>query len=164
MNLTQELKKCLINKIGSPEEVIANYSKNLAGSDEKGLLKATVKLFGAYCASPAFDKSRQLDILAENNKDMKILRVLIRDYDQGVENILDTYDGYYQLEDKKDFWDFFNKKLNLPDNWLGKAKLEANLVGEVPYGTGLDDYGDTPDIYPDDFDDELNKMLDEKGV
>lgn len=37
-------------------------------------------------------------------------------------------------------------------------------IGEVPYGTGIDDYGDTPDIYPDDFDAELNEMLDEMGV
>lgn len=37
-------------------------------------------------------------------------------------------------------------------------------VGEVPFGTGIDDYGDAPDIYPDNFDDELNEMLDEMGV
>lgn len=164
MNLTQELKKCFINRISSPEEVVDNYSKNLTEPDEKGLFKATVKLLGAYCSSPAFNKSKQLDILAENDKDMKILRVLIRDYDQGAESILDAYDEYFNLEKKQDFWEFFNNKLDLPDNWIKKAKKETSSVGEVPYGTGLDDYGDTPDIYPDDFDDDLNKMLDEKGV
>ena len=145
-------------------DVLLKYSEKLEKDEEKVLLRTTSRLFGAYCASPAFNKSRQLDILAEKDKDMRILRVLIRDYDQGVENILDAYDKYFQLEDNMDFWKFFNKKLNLPEDWLEKAKQETNPVGEVPYGTGLDDYGDTPDIYPDDFDDDLNKMLDEKGV
>ena len=163
MGLRQELKDVFVEKNYSLDEVLSNYREPL-DDDGQILLLATAKLFGAYCASPAFNKSRQLDILAESDRNMKILQVLIRDYDLGVENILDTYDEYFQLKDKKDFWEFFNKKLNLPDDWLKKIKLKTNPVGEVPYGTGLDDYGDTPDIYPDDFDDELNKMLDEKGV
>ena len=164
MSVVDVLRKHFITNKGSADSIVLGYSDKLDGKEEYNLFKATAKLLGAYCASPAFNKSRQLDVLAESDKDIKILQSLIRDYDQGVEKILDAYDEYFNLKEKQDFWEFFNKKLNLSDDWLEKAKLEINPVGEVPYGTGLDDYGDTPDIYPDDFDDELNKMLDEKGV
>ncbi len=164
MSLLQELKDCYINKNGSADEIISNRSKKLTGDKEKGLFKATAKLLGAYCASPAFSKSKQLDVLAEGDRDMKILRFLIRCYGQGAEKILDTYDNYFSLEEKQEFWKFFNKELSLPDDWYKLAEKETHPVSEIPFGTGLDDYGDAPDIYPDDFDEELNKMLDEKGV
>lgn len=131
MSLRQELKSVFVEKNHSLDEVLSNYCESL-DDDGQILLLATAKLFGAYCASPTFNKSRQLDILVENDENMKILRVLIREYGQGVEDILDVYDEYFKLKEKQNFWTFFNKKLDLPEDWfVNKDAVKEEIWDEI---------------------------------
>ena len=127
MGMYSELRDCYYKHKNSPQELISSYSERLIGQEERGLFEAAARLLGAYYASPAFSKSRQLDMLAEHNDDMKILRILMRQHGSGVVEILKTYDEYFGSKDKTDFWTFFNHKLELPDDWYREAKLEITV-------------------------------------
>lgn len=122
MSVVEELKICYVDKKDTPKNVIARYVDKLNNEKEQGLFKAATRLFGAYCAAPAFDKTKQLDMLAENDVDMQVLRTLMRNYGKGVVEILDTYDEYFALQSQSDFWEFFNQRLDLPENWCEELK------------------------------------------
>ena len=58
-------------------------------------------------------------------------------------------------------------KNTVKENTVEENTVEENTVEpiwEIPYGTGINDYGDTPDIYPDGFDAELEAELDAMGI
>lgn len=130
MDIVKELSNCyLVDQRQSPQEIISKYKDLLDSSDAKELLEAAARLYIAYCAAPGFSKSRQLDILAKDNPNMKILKVLIRDHDKGVVEILGAFNDFFTLMQPQEFWDFFNKRLELPNDWYDKAII--NIKGEI---------------------------------
>lgn len=121
MGIKQELKKCYIERNDNQEEIIAKYEIKLYKAGKKELLRATARLLRAYCAAPGVSPNRKLDALATKDGSYLMLKTLIRNYSEGVESILDAYDAYFNLENTVDFWSFFNKRLNLPDNWYAEV-------------------------------------------
>lgn len=117
MGSKQELISCYTDKKGSVEEIISKYAEKLTGKEEKGLFRATMYLLSANCAAPGVSSNRKLDLLAKNNKDYQALKMLIREYGKGVDEILNTFDAYFEFDEPRDFWEFFNRTLGLPEDW-----------------------------------------------
>lgn len=122
MSAKDELKQCYIERKGSVQEVIEKYSGKLLGEKERGLFMAAMRLLSAYCAAPGVSSNLKLDTLAKEGGSCQILKRLIREYGKGVEEIIDVYDCYFRLDKPADFWEFFNEKLELPDDWYNKNR------------------------------------------
>ena len=105
------------------EEILANkttaseYMKKLPGTEEKSLFDASVRLLGVFTAAPGVSPNRILDYLAKEDDGMKMIKTLIREHHIGIDGISNTFYEYFSLNEKAEFWDFFNQKLNLPDGW-----------------------------------------------
>ena len=117
MGSKQELISCYTDKKGSVKEIISKYAKKLKGKEEKGLFEATMRLLSANCAAPGVSPNRKLDLLTKNNKDYQTLKVLIREYGKGMVEIVDAFDAYFELNEPREFWEFFNRTLGLPEDW-----------------------------------------------
>lgn len=91
----------------------------MGGNDRnrKGVFQAAARLIGAHFAAPGFSTSRQLDALAENDQDMQVLKILIRQYGCEAENVLRVYEEYFAIKKECDFWSYFNTRLGLPNDW-----------------------------------------------
>ena len=117
MTLYKQLKDYYIFHGGDrPDAILAQYTKNLDDA-AKGLLNANTGMLRANCDAPGVSPNRKLDILSRNNKDYRLLKVLLQEYRKGIEEIFNVYEDYYVLCDNQDFWKFFNKRLKLPTNW-----------------------------------------------
>lgn len=105
-------KEILANKATASE-----YTKKLQGVEEKNLFNASVRLLGAFSAAPGFSPNRILDYLAKEDDGMKMIKTLIRDHHVGIDDISNAFCEYFNHSKDTEFWDFFNHKLNLPDDW-----------------------------------------------
>lgn len=105
-------KEILANKATASE-----YTKKLQGAEEKNLFNASVRLLGAFSAAPGFSPNRILDHLAKEDAGMKMIKTLIRDHHVGIGDISNAFCEYFNHSKDTEFWDFFDHKLNLPDDW-----------------------------------------------
>lgn len=107
----------LYKQLLTDRDLATEYENKLKGDKEKSLFKASIRLMIAFVAAPGVSPNRILDHLAKEDDGMKMIKTLIREHHIGIDGISNTFYEYFSLNEKAEFWDFFNQKLNLPDGW-----------------------------------------------
>ncbi|MBR3319894.1 hypothetical protein IKG20_01155 [Candidatus Saccharibacteria bacterium] len=127
----REFRKEIFDKFPSPkanEEVVSKYEKQLKGATERNLFRASIRIVGAQLAGPGVNLNLKLRVLSKDDDSMKQIAYLVHNY-TGISDILETFGEYFALESKPEFWSFFNKRLELPNDWLTKMK-EDKLIDD----------------------------------
>lgn len=107
----------LYKQLLTDRDLATEYENKLKGDEEKSLFKASIRLMIAFVATPGFSPNRILDCLAKEDDGMSMIKTLIREHNVGAEDIFNVFSEYFNLNEKTEFWDFFNQKLNLPNDW-----------------------------------------------
>lgn len=110
----------LYKQLLTDRDLAAEYENKLKGDEEKSLFGASIRLMIAFVAAPGVSPNRILDHLAEEVDGMSMVKSLIREHNVGAEDIFNTFDEYFNLSEETEFWDFFNQKLNLPNDWQNR--------------------------------------------
>lgn len=125
MGSKAELKEYFVSggKTLDPNAIADKYSSMLPDKESKDLFAAATRLF-VVLAQGGISPNRMLDHLATGDSliRFRLMKELIRERGQSINDILDAYDAYFDHGEKKDFWPFFNKELGLPSDWRDKAR------------------------------------------